>query len=98
MVFISPQKQVVKVKKVTAKSRKHIIPIAIVLSILFSGTIVVLYFSSDKRSRQTIPTYIDEQGEVHLSQERKDKLAKELDEIDHSQQYALLATYPGYYP
>ena len=44
------------------------------------------------------PVVINEDGEEVLSPERQAKLDRELEEIDNTMQYALIADYDGYYP
>lgn len=65
--------------------------IAIILSI---GLWTFLQMSKDKNS----PIVVDDKGQIVLAPHRKDKLQKELEEIDNAIQYSLRASIDGYFP
>ncbi|MCI4647593.1 hypothetical protein [Phaeodactylibacter sp.] len=56
-----------------------------------------LWMGQEEDSTSSI-IVLDQDGNVELSPERKAKLARELDEIDNAEQYALIAAVNGHFP
>jgi hypothetical protein len=65
---------------------------------IFLALGVVLFALQQMAGGKKSPIEVDEKGNVTLAPHRKEKLEKELEEIDNAVQYALRAENDGYFP
>lgn len=66
--------------------------------LIFLALGVVLFALQQMAGGKKSPIEVDEKGNVTLAPHRKEKLEKELEEIDNAIQYSLRATEDGYFP
>ena len=94
MFFIAPKPAVGKKEKDPEGRRASSIPwMLVLLALLGFG----LYLMAEGGQHKSDPV-IWRDGVPELSPKRKAKLEKELEELDHAEQYALKALMPGNYP
>ena len=69
------------------------------LLLLLIGLIGLVWLGTEMSDKKLAPGVVSTpEGEITLSEERKAKLDRELEEIDNAIQYALVALVDGYYP